>query len=59
MNKEKKEKKKRGTLIMYSEAIMKACMLSNTYDKCPIEKCRECEAKKECSKKARIALGGS
>jgi hypothetical protein len=53
---------------MFSEAeeIMKACMQSNTYGEnkgsgftgCPISKCRECGAKKECSKENWTRLGG-
>jgi hypothetical protein len=41
-----------------SEAIMKACMTSETYDGCPIKKCKACPAKKDCDKDNWIRLGG-
>jgi hypothetical protein len=43
---------------MTSEEIMKACMVTNTYEGCEIKKCRACSAKKECSKESWIKLGG-
>lgn len=40
------------------EAIMKNCMQSTTYDECKLSECRQCGAKKYCSRENWTALGG-
>jgi hypothetical protein len=41
-----------------SETIMKNCMATETYDGCPLKKCRACAAKKDCDKETWLSMGG-